>query len=283
MTISREDVFVSVDWLASHLDAPDVVVVDGTWHLPTAGRDAGAEYLAGHIPGAVFFDVDRIADTSTGLPHMLAKPEAFASAMRKMGIGDGQRIVVYDVYGLFSAPRVWWTFRTMGARDVVILDGGLPAWITAGKPLEAGPVSRRERHFTARIDNTAVRGIDDVRAALESGSAQVVDARPRARFTGDQPEPRPGLKAGHMPGSFNVPFDQLVEKGRLKTPEALRAVFAAAGVDPAKPAITTCGSGVTAALAGLALATLGGRPAPIYDGAWAEWGGRDDTEVATGD
>jgi thiosulfate/3-mercaptopyruvate sulfurtransferase len=283
MTLSRDAVFVGVDWLADHLDAPDVVVVDGSWHLPTTGRDARAEYLAGHIPGAVFFDIDAIADTASGLPHMLPKPEAFASAVRKLGIGDGQKIVVYDAQGLFSAPRVRWTFRTMGARDVVILEGGLAAWVAAGHPLESGPVERGPRHFTARLDNTAVRSIDDVKAALAAGSAQVVDARSRGRFTGEQPEPRPGVRSGHMPGSVNVPLDRLVENGRLRSPDQLRAAFAEAGVDPARPVITSCGSGVTAAVVALALDTIGARSTAVYDGSWAEWGGRDDTPVATGD
>jgi thiosulfate/3-mercaptopyruvate sulfurtransferase len=283
MPIDRDALFVAPAWLADHLTAPDVVVVDGTWFLPTAGRDAREEYLAGHIPGAVFFDIDDIADKDSGLPHMLPRPEVFASRMRKLGIGDGQRIVVYDAHGLFSAPRVWWTFKIMGARDVVMLDGGLPAWKAAGLPLESGPVERRERHFTARLDNTAVRDIDAVRSAIASGAAQVLDVRSKGRFTGAQPEPRPGVRGGHMPGAVNVPVDQLVEDGRLKAPDALQAVFDRAGVDPTRPVITTCGSGVSAALAAVALSTVSSRPASVYDGSWAEWGGREDTEVVTGE
>lgn len=274
--------FVTAAWLAERLRAPDIVVVDGTWHLPTTQRLAGEEYLAAHIPGAVFFDIDTIADTDSGLPHMLPRPEAFSSRMRKLGIGDGQTVVVYDTYGLFSAPRVAWTFRVMGVTSVFILEGGLPAWIAADGDLESGPVSRPERHFTARIDHTAVRDLSAVSAALKSGSAQVVDARPAERFRGDMPEPRPGLRAGHMPGALNVPFSDLLEDGRLKSPDALKATFQANGVDLSRPAITTCGSGVTAALLQLALESAGAKAVTLYDGSWAEWGGRDDTDVATG-
>ncbi len=275
---------VGTEWLAERLQAPDIVVLDASWHLPSAGRDAYAEYLEAHIPGALFFDIDDIAEHGTGLPHMLPSPEAFASRMRRMGIGDGKRVVVYDSVGLFSAPRVWWTFLVMGHRDVVVLDGGLPKWRAEGREIESGaPMRPQERHFTARRHAGMVADLDDIRRAVVSGEAEIVDARSRERFEGRAPEPRPGLRAGHIPGSRNVPWgDLLTADGRLKPREELERAFAEAGIDLSRPVITTCGSGVSAAILSLALAELGHRRTALYDGSWAEWGGRDDTPAATG-
>ena len=274
--------FVSTEWLADHLSAPDVVVVDASWYMPASGRDPHREYLGAHIPGAVFFDLDGISDHSSSLPHMLPSPEQFASAMRKLGIGDGMRIVVYDGPGLFSAPRVWWTFKVMGARDVVLLEGGLTKWRREGRPLEDGEVRRGPRHFTARIDHALVRDLEDVRAAGQSGSALIVDARAGDRFRGEVPEPRAGLRSGHMPGSVNVSHADIVEDGQLIDTDRLRAAFEGAGVTTDKPVITSCGSGVSAAILWLALETLGHTRLGLYDGSWTEWGGRDDTTVLTG-
>jgi thiosulfate/3-mercaptopyruvate sulfurtransferase len=281
MNSARDQVLVSTRWLADHLSAPDVVVVDGSLYLPTQQRDGYAEYLAEHIPGAVFFDIDRIADTASDLPHMLPRPEQFSSAVRKLGIGDGQRIVVYDGAGMFSAARVWWTFRIMGARDVVVLDGGLPKWKSEGLPLEDGPVSRSERHFTARLDHGAVRDIGQIRDLLDTGAEQILDARSAERFAGRAPEPRQGLRSGHMPGSLNLPYSELLnENGTLKDDEALAAAFSEAGVDLRRPVVTTCGSGVTAAILTLGLTILGHRRNALYDGSWTEWGSRKDTPVS---
>jgi len=274
---------VSPDWLHDRLTAPDLVVLDASWYLPAAGRDPEAEFRAAHIPGARRFDLDAMSDTESSLPHMLPRPEVFAARMRALGVGDGQQIVVYDGMGLFSAPRVWWMLKAFGVRDALVLDGGLPAWISAGYPTEEGePPPRERRHFTARLDHGAVADADDVARALASGSAQVVDARSATRFRGEEPEPRPGVRPGHMPGARNLHYAALQRDGRMKSPEALAAVFAENGVDPDRPIMTTCGSGVTAAIIALALETMGRNARGLYDGSWSEWGADPNRAVATG-
>ncbi len=274
--------FVTVDWLAERLAAPDIVVVDGSWYLPAMGRDAEAEFCAAHIPGAIRFDIDAVRDEGSALPHMLPSPEAFASRMRQMGIGDGMTVVVYDGMGLFSAPRVRWTLKAFGAREVAVLEGGLPAWVAGGHPVEEGEARPRDRrHFTARLDHSAVANVGDVQRAL-AGSAQMVDARSAARFAGEEAEPRPGVRPGHMPGALNLHYAALQENGRLKDEAALREAVARAGIDLDRPVVTTCGSGVTAAIVGIALESLGRPPRSLYDGSWSEWGAREDLPVATG-
>jgi thiosulfate/3-mercaptopyruvate sulfurtransferase len=258
-----------------------VVAVDGSFYLPAQNRNGQAEYLAGHIPGAVFFDIDGIADKTSPLPHMLPSEAEFSAAVGALGIGDGDTIVVYDGAGLGGAPRVWWTFRVFGMQNVFILDGGFPQWIAEGRPVESGTVRRQKRSFTARLNRAAVAALADVQAALDKGRAQVVDARPANRFHGEAPEPRPGVRSGHMPGALNVPSTTLIEDGRLISPERIARLFAAAGVDVDKPVITSCGSGVTAATLWLALDAIGREPKALYDGSWSEWGSRDDLPIAT--
>ncbi len=273
---------VSTDWLGDHLGEPDLRVIDCSWHLPTTGRDGADEFRAGHIPGAVFFDIDAIADTTSSLPHMLPDPVKFANEMTALGFGDGLRFVVYDSLGLYAAARVWWTLRAFGVEDVKILDGGLPKWLHEGRPIDQGDAHPSPRRFTARLDHSFVAGLAEVKKALATGSAVVVDVRPADRFEGRAPEPRPGVRSGHMPGSRNLPFSKLVDGLHLKSKEALIAAFAAAGVDLDEPIISMCGSGVTSAILTLAVEECGGKVAGLYDGSWAEWGARDDCPVATG-
>jgi thiosulfate/3-mercaptopyruvate sulfurtransferase len=272
------------DELARELDAPDLVIIDASWHMPAENRNAHEEYLAEHIPGAIFFDIDEIADTKSGLPHMLPPPEKFSSRMRSMGIGDGSRIVVYDSSGLFSAARVWWTFRVMGVDDVSVLNGGLPKWKREGLPLESGPArSRTARHFTARRNLDLVRDVGDIKALLKDRSAEIVDARAADRFAGKAPEPRPGLRSGRIPGSHNLPFAKLLNKdGTLKTAPEIERLFEEAGVDLSKPVVASCGSGITASVLALGLAEIGHRRAAVYDGSWSEWGADQNLPIETG-
>jgi thiosulfate/3-mercaptopyruvate sulfurtransferase len=271
------------DELARELDAPDLVIIDASWHMPGAG-DARGEYLAEHIPGAIFFDIDEIADTKSILPHMLPPPEKFSSRMRSMGVGDGSRIVVYDSQGLYSAARVWWTFRVMGVEDVSVLNGGLPKWKREGRPLESGePRPRTPRHFTARRNLDLVRDASDIKALLKDESAEIVDARSAERFAGKAPEPRPGLRSGHIPGSHNLPFAKLLNPdGTLKSPREIERLFEDAGVDLAKPVVTSCGSGITAGILALALVQIGHRKTAVYDGSWSEWGADQSLPIETG-
>jgi thiosulfate/3-mercaptopyruvate sulfurtransferase len=276
------DPLVSTEWLAERLGSADVQIVDGTWYMPGDG-DGRATYEQGHIPGAVFFDIDEIADRSTGLPHMLPVAEAFAEAAGRLGLSRDATVVVYDAHGIFSAPRVWWTLRAMRFPDVRVLDGGLKKWRAEGRPLEDGGTEPPSTVLESVQDQSLVRDLAAVRNLLGRREAQLVDARPAARFLGEAPEPRPGLRPGHMPGASNVPAGGLVNPdGTLKSAAELRAAFEAAGVILDQPIVTTCGSGVTAATLALALARLGREDVAVYDGSWAEWGGRQDTEVVTG-
>jgi thiosulfate/3-mercaptopyruvate sulfurtransferase len=271
---------VSTEWLARHLGEPELRVLDGTWHMPQLKRDARAEFAQAHIPGAVFFDIDRIADQATSLPHMLPTADAFAEAVGTLGVGSGDRVIVYDVRGVISAARVWWTFRVFGHDRVAVLDGGLRAWKAEGRPLEAGEPGPPRRQFRATLRPELVRDLESMRGNLATRSEQVLDARSPGRFAGTEPEPRAGLRGGHIPGSLNLSYETLYRAdGTLLPPDALRTAFSAAGVDLGQPVTTTCGSGVTASVLALGLHLVGHPRVAVYDGSWTEWGGRTDTPV----
>ncbi len=275
---------VSTDWLAAHLNDPDLRIIDASWHMAATGRDARAEYAQAHIPGARFFDIDAISDRKSELPHMAPPPEMFVSRLRAMGVGDGHQVVVYDNSDVRSAARVWWTFRLMGKTDVAVLDGGFGKWLAEGRPTEDLPPILRDRHLTVARQAGLVRDVTQVAAASKLGTHQILDARSAERFRGEVAEPRPGLRAGHIPGSRNLPFDRLYNAdGTMKDMAALRAAFEDAGIDLARPVITTCGSGITAAALALGLERAGARDWSVYDGSWTEWGSYPDLKIATGE
>lgn len=283
MSADDPKTLVSTQWLADHLKDPDLRVIDASWYLPDMNRDPKAEYDAAHIPGTRFFDIDDISDTLSDLPHMAPSPEKFMSRLRAMGIGDGHQVVVYDGNGIFSAARVWWLFRLMGKTDIAVLDGGFGKWQAEGREIEDMPPILRDRHMTASRQAHLVKDVTQVAAAAKLGDWQIVDARGAARFRGEEPEPREGLRSGHIPGSKNVHYATLLnDDGTMKRGGALKAAFTDAGVDLDKPVITTCGSGVTAAILALGLELLGHRDWALYDGSWAEWGQFDQLKVETG-
>jgi thiosulfate/3-mercaptopyruvate sulfurtransferase len=275
---------VSTEWLHAHLKDPDLRILDGSYYLPQMGRDPRAEYDAAHIPNARFFDIDDVADHGSDLPHMVPPVEKFMSRMRAMGVGDGHQVVVYDGMGLFSAARVWWLFKLMGQNNIAVLDGGLPKWQAEERPVEDLPPVIRDRHMTVRRQNQMVKDVTQVSAASKLGDYEIIDARSPGRFRGEEPEPRAGLRPGHIPGSKNVCFKDLLNADQtMKNPVEIRQIFEAAGVDFNKPAITTCGSGVTAAVLSLGLERIGKTDHSLYDGSWSEWGMFPTLPVATGD
>lgn len=274
---------VSADWLEKRLGQPHLRIVDASWYLPMQERDARAEYDDGHIPGSVFFDQDVIVEPGVNLPHALPSASVFSDHVSKLGLSTSDTIVVCDGPGMFTAPRVWWMFRVMGAKNVFVLDGGIDGWKRSGRPLTKDIPDHAAGTFNAELDETAVVRLNEMRDIVSGRSSQIADARGAGRFTGDEAEPRGGMRSGHMPGARNIPVFSLSENGHLRTIEELRRIIKAAGIDASGPVVTTCGSGVTAAVITLALQSLGNDQTRLYDGSWSEWGALDDTPVATGD
>jgi thiosulfate/3-mercaptopyruvate sulfurtransferase len=281
MTDASFGPLVSSAWLGEHLSEPGLRVIDATWYLPTLQRDARAEFREAHVPGAVYVDIDAIVDRETGLPHMLPDATTFGAAVGALGIGDGDRIVVYGGKYLSASARVWWTFRVFGHERVAVLDGGFPRWREEGRPVESGEARPAAGRFTARFRPELVASLDDVRRNLETHRMQVLDARSAGRFAGTEPEPRPGLRGGHIPGSLSLPYDRLFrrEDATLLPAGDLRRLFEDARVEPGRPVVTTCGSGVTACVLALGLQLVGRHDVAVYDGSWTEWGGRADVPV----
>ena len=274
---------VSADWLQERLGQPGLSILDASWYFPVQNRDAKAEYDTAHIPGTIFFDHEKLSDPDSALPHTFPKPEVFAAAISSMGITNDDTIVVYDGPGMYTSPRVWWMFRTMGAKNVFVLDGGFDNWKSDGRPVTDAVTKIAPSAFVPSFDAAKVASFDEMRKIVEKGSRQVADARAAGRFTGVEPEPRAGLRSGHMPGARNVPSTSLADKGYLKDIKGLQQVLDNAGVDLSRPIVTSCGSGITAAVITLALESLGHKDNVLYDGSWTEWGGAKDTPVATGE
>ena len=283
-TADQSPFVVSFEWLAQSLGQPDLKIVDASWYLPAQNRDGAAEYAASRIPGAVFFNQDEVVDPASDLPHTIAGEADFARSAGALGLAETDTIVVYDGPGMFTAPRVWWLLRLFGAANTYVLEGGFDAWKAQGLPLETGtPATPSPARFNAAVNSGAITSFEQMRSIVESRASQIADARGPGRFTGVEPEPRPGMRSGHMPGARNIPFASLSEGGKLKPLGELRSVLENAGLDLEKPVVTTCGSGVTAAVISLALQSIGHRDNTLYDGSWSEWGGRDDTPIDTGE
>jgi thiosulfate/3-mercaptopyruvate sulfurtransferase len=282
MSDNKSRFVVSADWLQAEIASPDLRVLDASFYLPAQKRDADAEYAAGHIPGAIRFDQDKIADHSVPLAHTIPSPAFFAEEVGKLGISETDRIVVYDGIGMFASPRVWWLFRVMGAKNVFVLDGGFDGWKAEGRPLETAIPAYKTASFKPSYDESRVVTFDAMRDIVSSGAMQIADARGAGRFAATEPEPRPGMRSGHMPGARSLPSGIFAEQGRFKSLPALKQTIEDAGIDLSKPVVTSCGSGITAAIITLALESLGHADNKLYDGSWSEWGSRDDTPVVTG-